>query len=92
MDLKLIDIQEFEGMVTLVEDSQPENEVKYYCNSGTFTQHYQEWNTVDIREEDIDKVIDIMRKHVYELTLADLEGYYPAIIDSTVLDVVVDIE
>lgn len=92
IDLKLIDIQEFEGLVTLVEDSPPENEVKYYCNSGTFTQHYKVRNTVDIREEDIDKVIDIMRKHIYELTLADLEGYYPAIIDSTVLDVVVDIE
>ena len=91
IDLKLIDVQEFEGMAILVDDNPRMDELKYYCNSGAYTQHYQEWNTYDIKEEDLDKVIDIMRRHIFELTLADLEGRYPAIIDEKVLEVVVDI-
>jgi beta-lactamase regulating signal transducer with metallopeptidase domain len=86
----LIDESEFKGMVTVLNDDPTDG--KYYRKSKSFSNDFKEWNTVAISEEDLDKVIDIMKDHVYHLYLVDPEWNFPSIDIETRLDVVVDIE
>ena len=86
----LIDESEFKGMVTVLQYDPFDG--KYYRKSKSFSNDFKEWNTVAVSKEDLDRVIDIMKEHVYHLTLVDPEWSYPPIDIETKLDVIVDIE
>ena len=79
--------EEFGNLITLTDEDNDDG--KNYCPSeNKMNSDFKEWITAEIKNEDIEKVLNIMKQHKFELNLVDPDGNYPSIHEVVQLEVI----
>ena len=89
--LNMFTNEEFGNLIYPLDIKEQDDGRHYYDSGKAMSACFKEWLSVAINKENINDVLRIMREHEFEINLIDPDGNYPAIHESTTLNVIVEL-